>query len=256
MNAADNSPSAPTEGLTIDELARRVGMTVRNLREYRTIGLLPPPRMQGRIGYYDETVVERIGVVHTLHAEGFTLELIRQMLESAGESADEVLRLAERLRAPFREDHPPTVEVAEWNRQWGTTNLAHLRRAIELGVLRQRADGRLEFTSARLAKVGEMLRELGMSVEAMLDATAAIRAHADGLAEIFEQVWRNEVWQPFIDTATADTSFQDLHAKLAVVQPAALNAVIGLFTVAMDQRIADSIVREIEQFQRDTGVSD
>ena len=27
--------------LTIDELARRVGMTVRNLREWRTLGLLP-----------------------------------------------------------------------------------------------------------------------------------------------------------------------------------------------------------------------
>lgn len=36
---------------------------------------------------------------------------------TAGESADEVLQLAEQLRAPFREAAPPTISVAEWNRQ-------------------------------------------------------------------------------------------------------------------------------------------
>src|SRR5207253_9558128 len=37
--------------LTIDELARRMGMSVRNLREWRAQGLLPPPRLRGRVGY-------------------------------------------------------------------------------------------------------------------------------------------------------------------------------------------------------------
>lgn len=251
MSLAHNPPPA-ADGLTIDELARRVGMTVRNLREWRTLGLLPPATMQGRVGFYDETVVERIGVVRTLHAAGFTLELIRQMLVAAGDSADEVLRLAERMRAPFRNDDAPVIDVADWNRQWGTSDPAHLRRAIDLGLMRQRADGRLEFTSARLAKVGETLRELGMSAAAMLDATAAIRQHADGLAGIFEQVWRAQVWQPFIDEATPGETFDDLHAKLERVQPAAMNAVIALFSVAMDQRIAEGITREIEQYRHET----
>ena len=82
--------------MTIDELADRVGMTVRNLREWRTLGLLPKAEMRGRVGYYDETVVERVTRVKQLHAEGFTLELIARMLD-AGEAAT---RLAETLRAP------------------------------------------------------------------------------------------------------------------------------------------------------------
>ena len=38
--------------LTIDELAQRLGMTTRNIREYQALGLLPPPRKRGRSGYY------------------------------------------------------------------------------------------------------------------------------------------------------------------------------------------------------------
>jgi DNA-binding transcriptional MerR regulator len=249
MSLSDNSPSAGA-GLTIDQLAHRVGMTVRNLREWRTLGLLPPAMMRGRVGYYDEAVVERVGVVRTLHGEGFTLELIRQMLEAAGDSADEVLQLAERLRAPFRGDDVPVISVAAWNRQWGTTDPAHVERAIELGLLRRRGDKRLEFTSARLAKVGEVLRDLGMSVEAMLDTTAAMRKHADGLAAIFEQVWRDQVWRPLVAGELPDATFEDLHTMLAKLQPAAINSVLGLFVVAMDQRIADGITHEIEQYQR------
>ena len=71
-------------------------MTVRNLREWRTLGLLPKAEMRGRVGYYDEAVVERIARVKQLHAEGFTLELIARLLD-AGEAAT---RLAETLRAP------------------------------------------------------------------------------------------------------------------------------------------------------------
>lgn len=243
---------AAATGLTIDELARRVDMTVRNLREWRTLGLLPPATMRGRVGFYDDAVVERVGVVKTLHAEGFTLELIRQMLEAAGDSADDVLQLAARLRAPFHEDDAPVVTVTAWNRQWKTSNPAHLQRAIELGLLRRRNGSRIEFTSARLAGVSTSLRELGMSVEAMLDTTAAIRAHADGIAAVFEQLWRDQVWEPLLAGRLPDATLEDLESALAKMQPAAVNAVIGLFTVAMGQRIADGIAREIDQFRRES----
>ena len=71
-------------------------MTVRNLREWRTLGLLPKAKMRGRVGYYDADVVARVERVKELHAEGFTLELIARLLDAG----DEVVRLAETLRAP------------------------------------------------------------------------------------------------------------------------------------------------------------
>ncbi len=38
--------------LTIDELARETGMTVRNIRAHQSRGLLPPPEVRARTGYY------------------------------------------------------------------------------------------------------------------------------------------------------------------------------------------------------------
>lgn len=39
----------------IDELARLAGSTVRNIRAYQDRGLLPPPRLAGRVGLYDDS---------------------------------------------------------------------------------------------------------------------------------------------------------------------------------------------------------
>jgi len=46
---ADKKAAAETDGkMTIGELARRTGMTIRNIRAHQTRGLLPPPEVQGR----------------------------------------------------------------------------------------------------------------------------------------------------------------------------------------------------------------
>lgn len=111
MATADN-PAAEEALFTIDDLAREVGMTVRNLREWRTLGLLPRAEMRGRVGFYDAAVVERVHRIKDLHAQGFTLDLIRRMMETGGDSADEVMRFAEALRAPFRTAGPSPEEIA------------------------------------------------------------------------------------------------------------------------------------------------
>ncbi|MFL5867658.1 MAG: MerR family transcriptional regulator [Thermoleophilaceae bacterium] len=229
----------------MDDLAQRVGMTVRNLREWRTLGLLPPAEIRGRVGYYDESVVERIEGVRQLQAEGFPLDLIRRMLDASGELGDEVMRFAGALRAPFTERDAPVVDHAEWERRWGSSGPDDLRRALELGLLRERSDGRLEFASARVAEVGEALHRLGLSIDEILDATAEIRAHADRIADLFERVWMRHVWQPFIDEGMPEASLPALQETLAQVQPLAMDAVVALFTVAMEAKIEAGIAREV-----------
>jgi DNA-binding transcriptional MerR regulator len=60
--------------LTIDELAQRTGMTVRNIRAHQSRGLLPPPEVRGRTGYYGAEHVARIELIRELQADGFNLE--------------------------------------------------------------------------------------------------------------------------------------------------------------------------------------
>ena len=73
--------------MTIDELARRVDMTARNIREWQTNGLLPPPQRRGRIGIYTDDHISRIERIKSLRAQGFPLDIIRRILDRSGESA-------------------------------------------------------------------------------------------------------------------------------------------------------------------------
>jgi DNA-binding transcriptional MerR regulator len=244
MSVKSNSEAV---GLTIDELAQRVGMTVRNLREWRALGLVPPAAMRGRVGYYDVALVDRIERIRQLQAEGFPLDLIRRLLEASGEAGDEAMDFARALRSPFRDDDPPLADVAELERTWGTSSADVLERAIALGLLRERDDGRLEFTSARVARVGEALHALGLSAEQALDATAAVRAHADGIAEVFARVWLTHVWDPFVAAGMPEDRAQEIVTTLAEVQPLALDAVVGLFGVAMEAKVDETISREVER---------
>ena len=70
--------------LTIDELARRTGMTVRNIRAHQSRGLIPPPQVRARTGYYGPDHVARIELIQELQADGYSLDLIRRILRSAG----------------------------------------------------------------------------------------------------------------------------------------------------------------------------
>ena len=75
------------DALTIDELARRTGMTVRNIRAHQSRGLLPPPEVRGRTGYYGAEHVARIELIREMQADGFNLASIRRLLEGAGGSS-------------------------------------------------------------------------------------------------------------------------------------------------------------------------
>ena len=79
-------------GWTIDELARRTRLTVRNIRAYQSRGLVQPPEIRGRTGYYSQDHVARIELIRELQSEGFNLEAIRRLIEEAGGETEEVLR--------------------------------------------------------------------------------------------------------------------------------------------------------------------
>jgi DNA-binding transcriptional MerR regulator len=127
--------------LTIDELAQRTGMTVRNLRAHQSRGLLPPPQVRGRTGYYGSEHVSRVELIKELQADGFNLEAIRRLLESAGGSTADVLRFTRTARAAFEDEEPEVTTLAELAVQWGNAGSPELlERAMALGLLRSLGD--------------------------------------------------------------------------------------------------------------------
>src|ERR687896_2460099 len=87
-----------TEALTIDEVAHRAGMTVRNVRAHQTRGLLPPPQLRGRTGYYGAEHLARLRLIKDMQTAGFNLNAIKKLLDAAPHgTGEEILQLERAL---------------------------------------------------------------------------------------------------------------------------------------------------------------
>src|SRR4051794_41183106 len=69
--------------MTIDELAREAGMTVRNIRADRPGGLPPRPEGRARPGYYAPEHIERLRLITNMQAGGFNLAAIQRIVEAS-----------------------------------------------------------------------------------------------------------------------------------------------------------------------------
>src|SRR5712691_4842177 len=67
---------------SIDELASLCGVPSRTIREYRTLGVLPPPRKVGRVGSYDDEHRRRLELIGRLQARGYSLAGIRDLFDA------------------------------------------------------------------------------------------------------------------------------------------------------------------------------
>ncbi|MFE5606089.1 MerR family transcriptional regulator, partial [Streptomyces sp. NPDC056540] len=62
-----------------EELAEAAGIPVRTLRFYRERKLLPPPRREGRIAWYDDHHLARLRTIAALLERGHTLGGIAEL---------------------------------------------------------------------------------------------------------------------------------------------------------------------------------
>lgn len=90
--------------LTISQLAAHAGVTVRAVRHYHKIGLLPEPE-RDRSGYraYDAGAVVRLIRIHTLADAGVPLARVQELLDAApGDFTDGVEKIDKQLRTEIR----------------------------------------------------------------------------------------------------------------------------------------------------------
>jgi DNA-binding transcriptional MerR regulator len=223
--------------MTIGELARRTGMTIRNIRAHQTRGLLPPPQVQGRTGYYNEDHVARIELTREMQAEGLNLEAIRRVLESTEGSSREIVDFARAVRAPFEDETPEIFEPEELAAAWqaDSVNRKLIRHGEKLGIMRELPDGKIEVLSPRLQRSGVALIELGVSPEAGLDTADKLRRHAEGVARAFVDLFVEEVWKPFDRAGRPEQDWPQVREALDRMRPLASDALLAMFQITMGE---------------------
>src|SRR4051812_18661675 len=104
---------------TIDELAREAGTTVRSLRVYHERGVLPPPQVKGRTGFYSADHLNRVRTISRLLDRGIKINGIKELLNAwdRGDDLGDILGViepdsAETISAAAG-DTIPATDVAE-----------------------------------------------------------------------------------------------------------------------------------------------
>jgi DNA-binding transcriptional MerR regulator len=233
--------------LTIDELARRSGMSVRNVRSHQSRGLLPPPEVRGRVGHYGPDHLARLELIKELQGQGFNLEGIKQLIQGAGGSTSEVLRFTQALREPFEEDQAEMVDIEALTERWGTADPGLLERAEKEGLLRPVGDGLYETPVPSLIRAGDELARLGVDAKTALDVLAKLRRHADAVAKIYVDIFVKQVWKPFNEAGRPEERWPEMREALERLRPLAAEALLAVFGHVMTERVEESFGREIER---------
>jgi DNA-binding transcriptional MerR regulator len=222
-------------------------MTVRNVRAHQSRGLLPPPEVRGRTGYYGIEHVERLELIRELQDDGLPLELIRRLLDSAGSSAA-ALRFTRALRAPYGEQQQPEIITAqELAGRWGSNDPKLLNRAVEIGIMRPLGDGRFEEVSPTLARASAELAELGISARQALEVAARLRKHADSVARAYMRLFVEAVWKPFEAEGRPEERWPEIAEQLERLRPLAAESLHAMFGLAMDEATERTFGRQLER---------
>ncbi|MGW1725049.1 MerR family transcriptional regulator [Streptomyces sp. NPDC002306] len=169
----------------MEELARLAGITVRTLRFYRERKLIPPPRREGRIAWYDDHHLARLRTISALLDRGHTLNGIAELAEAFDNGRDVGELLG--LDTPTEEEPVRLTPEELAARFEGEVTPENFAAALDLGYLGTDGD-EIVHISSRLLDVSSALVREGIPLAEVLAAGRQVREHADALAELFRDL--------------------------------------------------------------------
>jgi DNA-binding transcriptional MerR regulator len=241
--------AAGTSELTIDQLAQRTGMSTRNIRAHQSRGLLAPPTVRGRTGYYNDSHVARIELIQRLQADGFSLALIKRLLRTARDSTEELERFSAALHGPFGDEQPRVVDLAELQRSFRSTSAEVFRQLESLRVLRRIDDGKVELVAPQAFDGGEVLSDLGVPAEELADALVEAHKHVEAVARICLRLFLDHVWLPFERAGRPEEGLDPVRDAIERLRPLVTRGVSSLFQMAMNDVIEHQIGTELGRLE-------
>lgn len=236
-----------TGELTIDELARETGMTVRNIRAHQSRGLLPPPDVRARTGYYGPEHVARLRLIQDLQAEGFNLKAIERLIGAADGTSEQVLEFGRAVLTAFAGEEPELTTTEELATRLGSADARAIRKAVKLGLIHPLGDGRYEVPSPTLLRAGEELAAMGVPPMHALAVAEQIQRHTRAIAESFVRLFVEDVAGGEIDPAKrTPQEWDQLSEALARLRPLAGEAVAAAFQQTMTAAIERQLQKTLK----------
>jgi DNA-binding transcriptional MerR regulator len=237
---------AETSEMTIEQLAAEVGMSVRNIRNHHTRGLLPPPEVRARVGYYDSEHVARLRLILDLQADGFNLAAIERLLSGSDGLAERLLGLRRAVTTPFEPEEPELITASELSERFGEISAKDIERVRKLRLLVPLGDGRFEAPSPALLRAAEQVVALGVPLHAALSLSDRVSRDADSIAHAFTKLFIRELWEPFDEAGQPAEGWDELIESVDALRPLASEALLALFKLRMTAQLEQAFGRVIE----------
>lgn len=231
----------------VDELAQLAGTTVRNVRAYQDRGLLPPPRRQGRAGWYSEAHLARLRLVGQMLDRGYSLANIKELLDTweSGQDVGDLLGLEAALSAPWSDEPAAVVTAADLAVMFGGPEadpamvLRAAQDAVQAGVLEPRDDGFL-VRRPRLLTIAAELAGSGIPLDAVLALGRELFDDIDRVARRFVDLVIVHVFDPVGEPLPADKVPQ-LAEIVRRLRPLAQESVEVVLADAMERHVGNEL---------------
>ena len=249
MVARSPTDRGPAE-YRIDELARLAGATVRNVRAYQDRGLLPPPRRQGRVGWYGEAHLARLRVIAELLRRGYTLSNIGELLAGweQGRDLSQLLGLEAALVAPWSEEKASILARSELVGLLGEEGTAMLVDAAAAAHIVEVDGDRVRVPNPRMLEGAAVLIDAGVPLDVVVDLGTHLATAVDGIAARYVRVVDRHVFGE-APGAPGDDDLARLTGLVNRLRPLARQVVDAELAVAMERRVEAVLSDRLEELR-------
>ena len=226
--------------LTVEQLAAQAGMTVRNIRAHQARGLLDPPEVRMRVGYYGAAHLAQLRLIRELQDDGFNLTGIKQLLSDGEGTAERLLAFKLALSAAAGTEPAQQLTLSELGRRFELSPQAAaevLAKAQSLGVLVALGEDRFEVPSPSLLALAQEGVRNGISLTRALDALAEIERDVDSVSGTFVELFLGEVWKPFAQADMPADRWPAIEEAVGRLAPVASEAVMAIFQRSLARRL-------------------
>jgi DNA-binding transcriptional MerR regulator len=216
----ESEPPEPDQEhpLTIEQLALESGLSVRNIRSHQARGLLPPPVVRRRIGYYGSEHLERLRVIGELQSEGLHLKAVKQLVEDADGTVERLLSLRRSIPEPVAPEQPEVLTESELEERLslaGSDRQKLLRKLEEFGYVAPIAAGHYEVTSPALLDALESVLSQGIAPSHVADLVSSIHDHAGTVARRLTRSFLEDVWKPYVEADTPQDHWPEIASSIS-----------------------------------------
>jgi DNA-binding transcriptional MerR regulator len=226
--------------LTIEQLAARSGLSVRNIRSHVTRGLLPPPRLRARTGYYAAEHVARLELITSLQQQGFNLTAISRLVKGpVATSAQETVAFYRTILSAWLPDEPEVCSESDLAAMFGEQPDPQRRATLErLGIISSLDSGMVLLRNPALLRAGAQVMTLGYDVDTLLGLAEVLFDRTRSVAQACLAMFAAKHWEPYVAAGQPPAELPEIHRIIEELQPLASQAIVAAFQQQMTELVA------------------